>query len=908
MTGSSGTVTFLFTDIEGSTRLWQLDEAAMQGAVAQHDAILQSAIAECGGSVFSTMGDGVAAVFSSAVAAVQAAREVQARLLAETWPTADPIRVRIGLHSGEADVRDGDYFGTAVNRAARIMAIAHGGQVVCSGVTAGLVAEGLPDGVALEDLGQHRLRDLTLPEQVHQVIAPGLAREFPRLRSLDSLPGNLPIQSTVFVGREREVKELAETILSARIVTLTGVGGVGKTRLALQAAAEVVPSFRDGAWLVELAGVGSSDAVHDAVASALRLPTSSLSVEGLVDYLRSRELLLIIDNCEHLLHPVATLADELLHNGPDVRVLATSREGLGVPGEHLWAVASLELPDPTEEAAAIAATDAFRLFVERAREASATFRLTDDGIPAIAEVCRRLDGIPLAIELAAARVPALTPAEIASHLDRRFKLLTGGRRSAVPRHQTLRNAIEWSYQLLDPDEQLVLERLSVFAGDFGLAAAQAVAASENVDPLDVLDLLVRLVAKSLVVAEPRGATTRYRLLETVREFAWEHLGERVETDEVSRRHAQFFAGFARDSGAGLRGTDEAQWRERTEKELDNLRAALSWAIAAGDVGLALQPVADLSVFGDRITPYGLLPEDAARMDEDHPLAAVALGAACFAASLQGKPDLAWRLAEEAQRRGDALDRSPEGLWVRCRVASGCCIAVATQGEFDEFGQRWLADARELGDAWSLTEALTFNVGTPDLDKSIESGEEALAIARALGVQSRISFAAILLAGRVAETDPERGRELLREGDAAAAASGNDWSEFSRTTSMSLLQIAAGDAQGAAQTLLEGMEQWAPRGLPGIVMQFSCMLAARLYVAGDHEGAVVLAEWAEQHGMRVQLNQYWGPFGGTELGAYREGLSASDREQAARMSASLDDAAIVSYSRKRVASLGTPKEE
>ncbi len=479
----------------------------------------------------------------------------------------------------------------------------------------------------------------------------------------------------------------------------------------------------------------------------------------------------------------------------------------------------------------------------------------------------------------------------------------------MARHQTLRGAIEWSYQLLDPDEQVVLERLSVFAGDFNLAAAQAVAASDDIDVLDVLDLLVRLVAKSLLVAEPRGATTRYRLLETVREFAWEHLDDRGEADAVSRRHALFYAAFARDAGAGLRGADETDWRERVGKEVDNLRAALTWAIAAGDVELALQPVTDLSVFGDHITPYGLLPEDAARMDELHPLAAVALANACYAASLQGKSDLAWRLAEEAIGRADALDRSTEGLWVRCRVANGCCIAVATQSEIYEYGERWLGDARELGEPWSLMEALTFNVGGQDLDKAIERGQEALTIARSLGSQSRISFAAVLLAGRLADSDPERARELLAEGDAAAAAARNDWSEFTRPTAACLIQVKAGDFRGACETLLEAIEQWAARGLPGIVMPFVHILACLLYAAGDKEGALLLAEWAQQRGMHVQVNQYWAPFGVAELEDYREGLPAAERDRAVRTSVLLDDFGLAAYARNRVTtSLGTREAE
>ena len=910
---TSGTVTFLFTDVEGSTRLWQLDDAAMRAAIAQHDAILQSIVAKFGGTVFATMGDGVAAVFPSAPAGLTAAREAQVRLSAEGWPTEEPIRVRMGLHSGEADVREGDYFGTSVNRAARIMAIAHGGQILCSGVTAGLVIEQLPIGTDLVDLGAHRLRDLSVPEQIHQVVVEGLNHDFPRVRSLDTLPGNLPVQPTAFVGREREVKELVETILSARVVTLTGVGGVGKTRLALQAAGEVLPSFRDGSWLVELAGVGSADAVQDAVASTLGIPGGGpSSMRGLDDYFRSKEMLLIIDNCEHLLSPVSNFVDRLIRIAPEVRVLATSREGLGVEGEHLWAVVSLELPDPAGEPAAILATDAVRLFVERAREAHASYRWADDDAAAVAELCCRLDGIPLAIELAAARVPAFTPAEIAAHLDRRFRLLTGGRRSALPRHQTLRNAIEWSYQLLGSEERVVLQRLSVFVGDFDLLAAQAVTSSDEVDALDVLDLLVRLVAKSLVVAEPSGGSTRYRLLETVRDFAWEHLTEGQEVETVSRRHAEFYAAFARDAGSGLKGPDEAVWRERLETDLDNLRAALAWAISAGDANLALEPVADLAVFGDRITPYGLLPEDAARIDEDHVLTPVALGATCFAASLQGDAARAMRLATEARRRADALDRSLRGLWVRCRVANGSCMAIATHGGDDwlDFGRQWLSDARELGDDWSLCEALTFTVALPDLDQALKAGEEALALARKLRSPSRVSFAAVLLAGRLAESDPSRVEALLAESAEAATIARNDWADFTSPTAVGLLQIRAGDRLAAAATLVEAIERWTARGLPGTTMQFVSLLACLLHTLADNEGALVLAAWAEERGMEVVSVSdvvFWNPYGADDFRAFCKRVSAAETERAARASRALDDLSLAQYARGRLTRLHTERQ-
>ena len=898
----SGTVTFLFTDIEGSTRLWAEAPAAMGRALERHDAIVRGGIEAASGYVFATTGDGFGVAFGRADQAVAAAAAVQQALVVETWPQGATLRVRMAIHTGEAEERAGDYFGPAVNRAARLMATAHGGQVLCSGVSAGLMAERLPAGCRLVDLGSHRLRDLAVPEQVHQVAIPDGPQQFPPLRSLDTYPGNLPVQATVFIGREQEVKELAGWLLDARVITLTGVGGVGKTRLALQAAAEVVPEFRDGAWLVELAGVGSSDAVQEAVAASLGL-SAGLASTGLEDHLRARELLLILDNCEHLLTPVAQLVERIVQTAPRVRILATSREGLGVAGEHLRGVSSLALPDPAEEPGVIDATDSVRLFIERAREASAGYRFSDEDAPAVAELCRRLDGIPLAIELAAARVPVLTPAEISAHLDQRFKLLTGGRRAAASRHQTLRNAIEWSYQLLDPVEQAVLDRLAVFAGTFDLPSAQAVAASDVVDPLDVLDVVARLVAKSLVVAEPRNRLTRYRLLETVRDFAWERLQAAGQDVNASRRHAEYFAEFARLAGAGLRGPKEADWRQRVEREVDNLRAALTWAIDGRDVALALEPINNLSIFGDAVAPYGLAAEGAARLAEDHPLAAVALGAACFASSLQGDTEASLRLAQEADRRAESLDRSPEGLRVRCRVANATCMAVAAFGEdVADFGRRWVANARELGDAWNICEALTFTAGLPSSDEPVPPGEEALIVARQLNAPSRVAFAASFLAAGIAEADPGRAEALLQEATDAAALAGNDWVEFVTPMALVHLQARIGNYRGAIESAVSAIERWSTGTTGGMVLQFAGVVACLLVLVADTDGALVLAAWRTQRGLELLDNSYIGFFGSAELLALQGRTSPIDLQRVARVAAGLDGAGVAGFTRERLARL------
>ena len=899
----SGTVSFLFTDVEGSTALWESDADAMRTALERHDELIRKSVDTFGGSVFSTGGDGFAVAFGRAGDAVAAAIDAQMSLGRLKYPVA--LRVRMGVHTGEATERDGDYFGSAVNRAARLMAVGHGGQLLCSGVTAAIVAETLPDGCSLIDLGLHRLRDLSSPEHIHQVVVPGGAETFPPLRSLDAFRGNLPVQATAFIGRGRDIHELGRLFGEARVITLTGVGGVGKTRLALQLAADVLPSFRDGAWFVELAGVVSADGVQDATGTVLGFLGGTGLAAGLVEYLRPKELLLILDNCEHLLSPVADFVEQVVRSAPGVRVLATSREGLGVSGEYLRTVPSLELPGLNDTTEGIQASDAVRLFNERAQEASAGYELTARDAPVVAELCRRLDGIPLAIELAAARVPALTPSEIAAHLDRRFRLLTGGRRSAVTRHQTLRNAMEWSYELLVPEEQIVLARLSVFSGGFDLCAAQAVAFTDAIEPVDVLDIVSRLVSKSLVVAEARDGTTRYRLLETVRDFAWEQLQAGAATEEVARKHAEFFAGFARDAGSGLRGPDEAEWRQRVEREVDNLRAGLSWAVAAGDVDLALKPVSDLAVLGDGLAPYGLLAESAARLAEDHPLAPVALGAGCWAATMQGDFDRALQLAGEARRSAERLDRTPEGLWVRCRVANATCVATFFDPEgYEDALSSWLNDARELGDSWCLGEALTFGVGggIADLDEGIAAGEEALLITRAIGAPSRVAFAAVFLAARLANRDPQRKDALLHEAATASKKAGNDWVDYVTMNALTQLHVRTGNLRAAAETAITGFENSLSNRAGGHVVQFVGMLTCVLAAAGDEDGAMVLAAWAEQRGLANPATTF--PIAADDLANTLARRSPDELERIAQNAASLDDAGVARFAHERVTALST----
>ncbi len=571
----TGTVTFLFTDIEGSTRRWEDDTEAMRDALAGHDEILRGAIERHGGVVFATGGDGFAAAFGRAGDAVACAQRVQAELQATDLP-----RVRMGVHTGEAVERGGDYFGPTVNRAARLMAVGHGGQVLVSGV-----AQQLVNGFDFVDLGEHRLRDLSRPERVFQLAAPGLWTEFPALRSLDAFSGNLPLQLTSFVGRGEELAGVTAALSSdARLVTIIGVGGVGKTRLAFHAGAELINELRDGVWVCELATATEDESVDHVVAGSLGVtPQPGVSlIQSTVNFLRRKEMLLILDNCEHVLDAAGELADAILRTCSTVRVLATSREPLAIDGERIFPLRSLGLGRTSDDRQSLMASDAVRLFEDRARSARPGFVVDDANIDPVAETCRRLDGIPLAIELAAARVVAMSPRELAALLDERFRLLTGGRRGSLERHQTLRATVEWSYSLLNDTERNVFDRLAVCAG-CDAAAARAVASDDHLDAWSVLDAVEALVRKSmLAVEEQPDASTRYQQLETLRQFGLERLDDAGTLDAARRRHAVYFAEFAEPIGPELLGPDELSVRERLYAELDNLRAACTWALDRDD--------------------------------------------------------------------------------------------------------------------------------------------------------------------------------------------------------------------------------------------------------------------------------------------------------------------------------------
>jgi predicted ATPase/class 3 adenylate cyclase/Tfp pilus assembly protein PilF len=698
-------VTFLFTDIEGSTPRWMQHPAAMRAALARHDALLHAGIAAHGGVVLTERGEGDSffALFARASDAVAAACALQRALAAEPWPEAvAPIRVRMALHTGESGLHEGwDHRGAAVNRCARLRAIAHGGQVLLSGATYELVRDVLPPAASLRALGAHCLKGLTRPEQVYQLVHPDLPAGFRPLKTLDVHCHNLPVQLTPFIGREREVTAVRERLLDpqTRLLTLTGPGGTGKTRLALQVAAEVLEAFPDGVFFVNLAPINDPALVLPTIAQALEVTESGGRPlrEVLHALLRAKQLLLILDNCEQVVGAAPAVAD-LLAASPRLRVLATSRALLRVQGERAYAVGPLALPDtaPLPPLETLTQYEAVRLFIARARDVRPDFAVTNATAPAVAEICMRLDGLPLAIELAAARVKLLAPPALLARLTKRLPLLTGGARDLPARHRTLRGTIAWSYDLLDPAEQALFRRLGVFVGGWTLEAAEVVCGGNEGD---VLDLLGVLLDKSLVRVEAQGVgEDRYSLLETIREYALERLEGSGEASELRRAHAEHYLALAEDAGPMLKGPDQAAWLERLEREHDNLRAALGFLWASGDGERALRLAGALGRFWDlqghwsegrrRLNDLLALPapagHPATEASTDGQVRVAALNVAALLAAEQHDYERARALAEASAVLARSTDDVP-----------GLIDALEVLEQEAFFGRFALAEARDL---------------------------------------------------------------------------------------------------------------------------------------------------------------------------------------------------------------------
>jgi len=779
----SGTVTFLFTDLESSTRLWQEQSGPMQTALARHDAILRDAVERHDGVVVKGTGDGIHAVFATPEAALVAAVAAQRALTGEQWPGLEPLRVRMGVHVGTAEARDGDYFGPAVNRAARLMQAAHGGQILVSGAVEETTRGTLPADLVLRDLGMHRLRDLTEADHLYQVVGGDLNADFPPVQSIDAYPTNLPLALTTFVGRDDEVTEVASALEGSRVVTLTGVGGVGKTRLALHVAAEVLPGFRDGAWLCELGPVSDSNAIADVVAATLAIQPRAgrTALETVVDGLRHRQVLILLDNCEHVIGPAAHLVDAILRACEGVRVLATSREGLGIGGERLILVRSLGVPNDRSAAEEARASESVRLFVDRAGAARRGFILSDDNLDAIAQICRRLDGIPLAIELAAARTRMMSPVEIATRLDERFRLLTGGSRTAVERHQTLRAAVDWSYDLLEPSQQTLLDRLGVFAGGFTLDGAAAVGAEPDADRDDeVLDELGQLVDKSLVLAEESDdGATRYRLLETIRQYALAHLEDAGITDSIRRRHAEWLVGYVADATRRSHGPDELLYARHLQWEVENLRAALTWTTGVGETELAMALLGRLEVAQWPNSPmmFTLGPWAGAALALPGALEDPNAGSVL---ALRAADHLVHDRIDSAERdavAATALVSSPEAYFIP--TPWGVLLRTYALSEHGSGIVSRYADlvevSRARGDRYQYALALCIAAIALIVDDRAEApqyAEEALAVALEVGAPTVIAFATSAATMIESERDPVRALELAERSLAYARDTGH----------------------------------------------------------------------------------------------------------------------------------------
>ena len=781
----TGTVTFLLTDIEGSTRLWETVPDAMEVALDQHNRLLTAVIEEHGGVVVTSRGEGDSffAVFPSAVSGVEAAGACQLRLTGEAWPSGTAPRVRMGLHTGEAHVQEGDYVDHApINRCARVKAAAHGGQVLVTKTTRDLVEGRLGAGFGLRSLGEFRLSDLAEPELIYQVTHDDLPADFPPLATIAERTGNLPLQVSSFVGRARELQQTAAALGEARVVTLTGVGGVGKTRLAVQAARQLAPRFGDGAWLCELAPARDPAGVDDAVAAVFSVTARAGqgTRDALVEFFRAKELLLVLDNCEHLIEAAAALAGVLQRSCERLVVLATSREGLGIEGERLVLVPPLAVPGADADPAAIADAEAVRLFAERAAAVKPGFAVTAENARAVAAVVRRLDGIALAIELAAARVPAMTPAELARRLDRNFAVLAGGRRGAVDRHQTLRTAIDWSFELLAQPEQLLLGRLAVFAGGCTLEAVEAVCGGDGVDPSAVLELLASLVARSLVVAGEHGPESRYRLLETIRQYGEERLDQGGQTEKWRARHAGYYAGLLRQVRDHARhARHEVFWAVRLSVEQDNLLAAWSWAIDTANVDTAFQMLAGFAPSEVWNTYPLLLPGEAALElpgAAEHPGYPLAVAVSALFASIRadgsGAEELCHRAADANARRDTPDWRVEETI---CAARQNIAMTTGAFAEAGRLAEQAASIARvgaDLADAsLELTIAVAGHLLVDDAPGAVPLARQALVLARQVGAPALIATGLLAVGLAVADTDPGQARACLRESRKLSTALG-----------------------------------------------------------------------------------------------------------------------------------------
>ena len=861
----SGTVTLLFTDVEGSVRLWEADREAMAGASARHNRIVREQIEVAGGLVVKTVGEAFRGVFADPSAALRCAVALQRAVGAEPWLPSSPVRVRVALHSGACVEREGDYFGPVVNRVARLLAVGHGGQVLVSGATYELLADRLPGGIGLEDLGEHHLKDLGRAERVFQVTGPGLAEGFGPLRSLDhpALRHNLPSQATSFVGRGAELAELRSLVAGgSRLVTIVGPGGIGKSRLALQLAAEALDGTDDGVWLAELAPVVEPELVARTVAAVLgvREEPGRPVLDTLAEAIGDRYLLVVLDNAEHVLGAAAKLADAMMRSCPRASLLVTSREPLGISGEHVFRVPPLAVP-PADLAdpGPLAAFESVQLFVQHASLRRQGFALGDENAAAVAAVCVRLDGIPLALELAAARLGSLSVPEISSRLDQRFQLLTGGSRTALPRHQTLRALIDWSYDLLNPGERIVLDRLSVFAGGWTLEAAEAVTSQGDAGEWQVLDRLATLVAKSLVQAEDSHGSTRYRLLETVRDYAAERLALRAgsELDQTRAAHRDYHLTLVETADTHLRGPDEAVWLDRLEAEFDNIRAALAFSLAdPGSAEPGLRLAAGLHRFCNMRGHSGEVLE-ALTVLLDRPDAraptqtrARALTVSCHLRDYFGNDPAPSSMAGEALRiaRGLADDAvAADALAQLCWLSFEHGDLPAALAQIDEAVEL----ARAAGDprliAYILGRRAVFESEAGDLDAAFADNQEAITLSRAAGDNYRLAITLANLGfDEQAAGEVGAARAHLQEASTIAGNHGYLNMSTGLLQNLGVVDLMAADPGSARRLFLDSLDTARITGVTSYVHGALLGLALAAGADGDPAIAATLHGVADEH--------------------------------------------------------------
>jgi predicted ATPase/class 3 adenylate cyclase len=803
----TGTVTLLFTDIEGSTELLkQVGDRAYAELLARHAALLRRAFAEEQGTEVDTQGDAFFVAFPRAWHAVAGAAAAQRALAAEDWPGDATVRVRMGLHTGEPTLGGHGYVGLDVNRTARIAASGHGGQVLLSERTLAMARHDLPEGVAVRDLGEHRLKDLPQPEHIFQLEIAGLPADFPRLKTLDVPLTNLPaLRLTSFIGRDREMTDTRRALERARLLTLTGPGGTGKSRLSLEVASGLLSEFPQGVWLIELAALRDGALIPQTVAAifGIREIQGRSIIESLVDYLRHRRLLLILDNCEHLIAASAELAAMLLRSCPHLSILASSREPLGVPGEVIYPVPPLSRPDSDQVSPdQLAQFEATRLFLDRATPANLVFTVTAASAGFVARIARRLDGIPLAIELAAARAKVLTVEQIATRLDDRFRLLTGGSRTGLPHHQTLRATVEWSYDLLPPLERTLFQRLSVFAGGFPLEAVETVCASKEIPAEEMLDLLAHLVDKSLVVTEGGDDDFRYHMLETIRLYGRDRLVESGEAEQVRGRHLAWCWDLAERAEPELYGPNLGIWLDRLERDHDDMRVALRWATGdEGDVEFGLRLAGALVRFWElhgylgegRAWLAGALSRDGSTTPR---VRAKALYGAAVLAFTQGDYDQAAGLAEEALR----LYREAANQHGVALALNLVGVVARNQGDYARAAallEESVAIARGLEDRWPLGEALNM-LGVlarrqRDHARAKALLTEALALWRAVGDKDGLATCLGHL-GVIARTEGDyaRAQQLHEESLALRRELGDRVALISSLTSLGTIAMNLGD--------------------------------------------------------------------------------------------------------------------